>query len=283
MARIAIFDSGVGGLSILDALQQHAAAHHLTHEWVFCSDNAFFPYGTRDPATLTSRVQQVVQALDHACQPDVIVIACNTASTIALQAVREHIDTAVVGVVPAIKPAAALSNTRVIGLLATPATVQRPYTNELIQQFAPDCTVIRVGSSELVQLAEDYLRTGTLDTTILHTVLTPLQTAITQQGLDTVVLACTHFPLLVSALRQQLPNVKHWVDSGEAIARRVDWCLQQKPINTSQSAVHRAWFTRDDSSLPALKPALARYGLERVAILPVPHSRASESSTAQPE
>lgn len=269
MARIAVFDSGVGGLSVLSALQQHAANHSQSHEWIFCSDNAFFPYGTRHPDTLIVRVLRVVQALDHHCHPDIIVIACNTASTIALQALREHLLTPVVGVVPAIKPAAAVSTTRVIGLLATPATVQRAYTNDLIKQFAPDCTVVRVGSSELVQLAEQYLRTGAINTEALQQALLPLHTAATQQGLDTVVLACTHFPLLQEALRQHLPTVKHWIDSGEAIARRVDWCLQQQPVATSSTEGHQALFTLDEPSIQALKPALERHQLNRLSILAV--------------
>jgi glutamate racemase len=271
VARILVFDSGVGGLSILDALQRHNSTTDHAHQWLFCSDNAFFPYGTRQEAELVTRVSTVIAALDLHFQPDVIVIACNTASTVALQTLRTIIKTPVVGVVPAIKPAAAISQSRVIGLLATPGTIQRPYTDQLIRDFAQDCTVLRVGSSELVGMTENYLRTGSIDQTRLKNILAPLQDAITLQTLDTVVLACTHFPLLSESLRSALPDVKHWIDSGEAIARRVDWCLEHamQPRRASTSRQNLAVFTQDDPTLDNLRPALAQYGLNEMQIFPV--------------
>lgn len=272
MARILVFDSGVGGLSILSALQKNLSSHPHSHQWLFCSDNAFFPYGLKQEAELVERVVCVLKQLYAQYQPDVIVIACNTASTVALPAVREQIPIPIVGVVPAIKPAAALSQSRCIGLLATPGTIARPYTQQLIQEFAADCTVIPVGSSELVWMAENYLRTGIVDQPALYNILTPLRNAIIKQQLDTVVLACTHFPLLIDALREQLPEVKYWVDSGEAIARRVAWCLEKRvhddsiTHHTVNLDTHVAIFTRDDGNTDTLQRSLAHFHLNQMVI-----------------
>lgn len=272
MARILVFDSGVGGLSILSALQKNLKPQNGTHEWLFCSDNAYFPYGIRKEAELILRVTDVLTALQNQYRPDIMVLACNTASTIALEAVRRVLRTPVVGVVPAIKPAAALSQSRCIGLLATPGTISRPYTQQLIDEFAADCTIVRLGSSELVLMAEQYLRHGMIDQPGLHRILAPLRDAIAHQQLDTVVLACTHFPLLIDPLHEQLPEVKHWVDSGEAIARRVDWCLEQQDAlpETGPSPAHIALFTRMDNSVKEIERALTYFGLKNPRLLQLP-------------
>lgn len=273
MARILVFDSGVGGLSILRALQRSTELQSESHQWIFCSDNAFFPYGTKKEGELIARVTQVLTALETQYHPDIIVLACNTASTVALDSVRSTLQTPVVGVVPAIKPAAQISQSRSIGLLATPGTISRPYTQQLIDDFAADCHITRVGSSELVWLAEQYLRTGMVDQGELHRILAPLRDAIANHQLDTVVLACTHFPLLIDALHEQLPEVRHWVDSGEAIARRVIWCLQQKqaaqPASDPLPAANIAIFTRLDNSAKELSRALAYFDLNNIAELDV--------------
>ena len=148
--RILVFDSGVGGLSIVHEIQKKLPFAPL----VYASDNAFFPYGTKGEAELIARVDKVLRKIIAAHPIDIIVIACNTASTLTLPHLRNSFTQPVVGVVPAIKPAAAQSKSQVIGLLATPATVARPYTQALIREHAPNAKVISVGSSELVQLAE---------------------------------------------------------------------------------------------------------------------------------
>lgn len=274
MARIVIFDSGVGGLSVLQAMQQHPELQQTNHQWIFCSDNAFFPYGTRSETLLVARVLELLDVLERNYQPDLIVLACNTASTVALAQARAKFSTPIVGVVPAIKPAARISNSKVIGLLATPATIQRPYTQQLIDQFASDCQIVRVGSSALVKMAEQYLRNTPVNHPELYQILSPLREAIRQQHLDTVVLACTHFPLLLDALMEQLPEVTHWIDSGEAIARRVSAVLQElqeqtgssnaSPENNGQQAANLALFTRDDDDIALLQHQLRRLGLHQV-------------------
>jgi glutamate racemase len=273
MARILVFDSGVGGLSILRALQSCEELQQQPQQWIFCSDNAFFPYGTRKEDELRTRVCDVLKAAQDQYHPDIIVLACNTASTIALDAARSALRVPVVGVVPAIKPAAEISQSRCIGLLATPATINRAYTQKLIDDFAADCKVIRIGSSEMVWMAEQQLRSGMIDNTELHRILAPLRDAIAHDQLDTVVLACTHFPLLAEQLHEQLPEVKHWVDSGKAIAQRVAWCLsrqQEAPVVQTPLPHHLALFTRLDSQARELTRALQYFQIQDIRQLDLP-------------
>ena len=153
MSRIVIFDSGVGGLSIY----QEVVKKCPNHDYVFVSDNLAFPYGTKPEAELIERVVSVVKVVEEQYKPDLLVVACNTASTIALPSLRSRFNFPIVGVVPAIKPAAKLTKSKVIGLLATPGTIARSYTQSLIDDFAQDCTVVKVGSSKLVGMAEQKI------------------------------------------------------------------------------------------------------------------------------
>src|SRR3982750_2925762 len=151
---ILFFDSGVGGLSVLAptrALLPNAPI-------VYAADSAGFPYGKRTEADLATRVPALLRRLIERFRPRLAVIACNTASTIALDHVRSALDVPIVGTVPAIKPAAELSRTRVIGVLGTEATVRQPYVDDLASRFASDCPVLRHGSTALVELAEAKLR-----------------------------------------------------------------------------------------------------------------------------
>lgn len=228
---VLFFDSGVGGLSVLQQVRLHSP--HLNLRYVM--DDAAFPYGTKSDDVLTQRVQQVCFSAVQQCSPDILVIACNTASTLALPALRQALDIPVVGVVPAIKPAAQLAQRGHIGLLATPATVERLYINDLIQDFAEHCNVDRLGSSELVQWAEDYLASGQ-PVPQLQAHLQPWFERCPE--MTHVVLGCTHFPLLKPQLQQLWPDI-HWIDSGEAIARRVASLLHQsRKLQKSESEKH---------------------------------------------
>src|SRR3712207_6220192 len=149
-----IFDSGIGGLSVLAPLR----ALLPTAPIVYVADSAGYPYGTKKPAEIEARVPALLGRLAERFDPELVVIACNTASTIALDVVRAALDLPIVGTVPAIKPAAAVSRTRTIGVLGTEATVRQPYVDRLAAEFATDCTVVRHGSAELVDLAEAKLR-----------------------------------------------------------------------------------------------------------------------------
>lgn len=227
-ARVLVFDSGVGGLSVLQEIQQQ----YPSCEFFYGADNAAFPYGTKSEAELIERVDLVLHRLQETTHADIIVVACNTASTIALPRIRERFSQPVVGVVPAIKPAAKLTQTKVIGLLATPGTVNREYTDGLIEQFASHCTIVRVGSNELVHLAEQKLRGETVSPQQLDTIVSDFKQ---YPELDTVVLACTHFPLMKEELQQALPHITHWVDSGKAIARRTGFWLQELGLSHSKT------------------------------------------------
>src|SRR5215213_11683867 len=147
---ILFFDSGVGGLSVLARTRELLPNAPI----VYAADSAGFPYGKRSEAEIATRVPALLGRLVERFQPRLAVIACNTASTIALEHARLALDLPVVGTVPAIKPAAEASKSRVIGVLGTEATVRQPYVDDLAAKFAPDCTIIRHGSPELVELAE---------------------------------------------------------------------------------------------------------------------------------
>lgn len=260
--RILVFDSGVGGLSIFHEIQKKLPFAPL----IYASDNAFFPYGTKGEAELINRVDAVLNKIVTTYPVNIIVIACNTASTLTLPHIRRNFQQTVVGVVPAIKPAAARSKSQVIGLLATPATVARPYTQALIHEHAPNAEMIAVGSSELVQLAEHKLRGDNIIPEQLHAILLPFFSHPRIAEMDTLVLACTHFPLLRNELAAQfLPHVE-LIDSGEAIARRVASLLESHHFN-AQIPEHLAVFTKRSPTLSALSPQLAKFGINHINII----------------
>lgn len=236
MKRVLVFDSGVGGLSVLDAIAASGGA--LTLDYV--ADNAWLPYGLKSDAQLRERVPALLRSLVAQWAPEAVVVACNTASTIALDAVRAELSIPVVGVVPPIKPAAALTQTGTVGLLATPATVRRAYTDDLITQFAVGKNVVRFGSAALVAAAEQKLRTGVSDQAAITEAIDGLFGAPGGDQIDVVALACTHFPLLASELAAAAPRPAVWLDSGEAIARRVTHVLGAEQ---GSARVHRAGFT----------------------------------------
>jgi len=272
-APVLVFDSGVGGLSILQAIAEALPNLPL----VFACDNAAFPYGTKPEAELIERVDTVLHALIDRIRPQLVVIACNTASTVALPHVRKHFDLPFVGVVPAIKPAAQLSRRKRIGILATTATIKRPYLDDLVREFAGDCQVIRVGSSELVQEAEAALRGQPPEPARLRVMLAPFF-ADPATAVDTIVLGCTHFPLLRKELAAAAPEPINWVDSGDAIARRVaslvaetDLVRASHTTNTASTdkPALTAWMTADTPSARALWPALAARGFTDLQFLAV--------------
>lgn len=234
MANILIFDSGVGGLSIAAAIYEHLPSHRI----VFASDNAAYPYGTKKEHELVPRVLEVVRKLIESKPIDIVVIACNTASTVALPELRKQLSIDVVGVVPAIKPAAKNTLNKHIGVLATPATVDRPYTSDLVNSFASGCQIDMLGSSELVDLAEQKLHDGQVSLTQIEAIVEPWLEL--ECKIDTIVLACTHFPLLQPELATVFTDHgRHinWVDSSEGIARRVGFLLAKG--NQTQPSLDR--------------------------------------------
>lgn len=237
--RVLIFDSGVGSLSI------GAAIHDLLPdiELLYVMDHGGFPYGEWDEALLTTHICATINRVLTVHQVDLLVMACNSASTAVLPALRSQISIPVVGVVPAIKPAAALSKSGVIGLLATPGTISRPYTAQLIHDFAGNCTVISVGSRELAPAVENFIWHNEDLDGVLQNVKREFGEHRDFAKMDTIILACTHFPLVQAQLAGLLPNMQ-WVDSGQAIARRVAFLLEElglkrtvKEVVAMQSAI----------------------------------------------
>nr|WP_314443552.1 glutamate racemase [uncultured Sphingomonas sp.] len=219
-APILFFDSGVGGLSVLGPTRALLPMAPI----VYAADDAAFPYGTRSETEIAARVPALLGRLTERFAPRLAVIACNTASTIALPFVRAALDIPVVGTVPAIKPAAEQSRTRVIGVLGTEATVRQPYVDALASAHAADCAVLRHGSAELVELAEAKLGGERIDPALVAAAVAPL----TGQNMDVVVLACTHFPLLADELALALPGVAQ-IDGGPGIARRIAHLTRGQP------------------------------------------------------
>ena len=259
-APILFFDSGVGGLSVLEptlALLPNAPI-------VYAADSAGFPYGKRSEAEIASRVPALLGRLVERFHPRLAVIACNTASTIALDHARSALDLPIVGTVPAIKPAAEVSKTRVIGVLGTEATVRQPYVDDLAAKFASDCTLIRHGSPELVELAEAKLAGEEVSLEAVKAATQPMFDLPAGEKIDTVVLACMHFPLLGEELRQAFTDVTY-VDGGAGIARRIAYLTREQPWPTASSE-GIAVFTSAGTHRP-LEASLARFGLGQILVL----------------
>lgn len=257
-----IFDSGVGGLSVLRPIRALLPQAPI----VYAADSAGFPYGTKSEAEIAARVPALLGRLAERFDPALIVIACNTASTIALDAVRAALDLGVVGTVPAIKPAALASKTRAIGVLGTDATVRQPYVDRLSAEFAWDCTVVRHGSAELVEIAEAKLRGEAANSDRAGAILGAMLAKPGGERIDTIVLACTHFPLLADELTAAAPRPIAFVDGGEGIARRAAWLTRDLDWSGARSE-DVAIFTGEPVFARRYAPGLAGFGLNRIETL----------------
>ncbi len=237
-----------------------------TAPFVYVADSAGFPYGTKSEAEIAARVPALLGRLVERYRPRLVVIACNTASTIALSVVRSALDVPVVGTVPAIKPAALASKSRVIGVLGTDATVRQPYVDRLSAEFARDCAVICHGSAELVMLAEAKMRGVPVRPDAVASAVAGMYAQPGGDGIDTVVLACTHFPLLHDELTAAAPQRVDFVDGSSGIARRVDHLTRNQSWPAS-APPGIAVFTRVDSHVRALGPALTARGFDQIVAL----------------
>ncbi len=215
--RILLFDSGMGGLTVARAVARQMPDAHL----VYAADNAAFPYGAWDERDLMNRINTVIRTLINRAKPDIVVIACNTASTIALVDLRRDFGTPFVGTVPAIKPAAAQTKSGIIGVLATPGTAKREYTQALIHTYAMHRHVILYGAPRLAELAECKLRGQAIDMQVLKHEIAPVFRIIDGQKTDVVVLGCTHYPLIAEEIASVAPWPVAYIDPSAAIARRV--------------------------------------------------------------
>jgi glutamate racemase len=254
---ILVFDSGLGGLTVY----REIVAARPGADFVYVADDAAFPYGALDEAALVTRVTGLIERLIEQYRPDLAVIACNTASTIALPELRRRFAVPFVGTVPAIKPACAGSVTRRVSVLGTEATVAREYTRALIRDFGQDCRVTLVGSPRLAAYAEAELAGTPVDDAAIDAELAPCFVADGgsedfDTRTDTVVLACTHYPLLIERLQRLAPWRVTFLDPAPAIARRVVE-LMGPPGEPPRTGSTRAIFT----SGHAPKAALARFGI----------------------
>ncbi|MGE5159639.1 MAG: glutamate racemase [Gemmatimonas sp.] len=217
---ILVFDSGLGGLTVL---REIVAARPDAH-YVYVADDAFFPYGQHSEEEIIGRVVPLIGELISKHAPDLVVIACNTASTLVLSHLRAAYSLPFVGTVPAIKPACAKSKTRRVSVLGTKGTVQREYTRALIRDFGSGCEVTLVGSPELASLAEAALSGREVSDAAIAREIAPCFVGDANDPAartDTVVLACTHYPLLLDRLVKLAPWKVDWIDPAPAIARRV--------------------------------------------------------------
>ncbi|MDR0806673.1 MAG: glutamate racemase [Enterobacteriaceae bacterium] len=262
MPTALVFDSGVGGLSVYQEIRQLLPDLSV----IYAFDNAGFPYGEKSEQVIAERVVKLVREICRRHHIDIIVIACNTASLVSLPALRENFDIPVVGVVPAIKPAAALSRNGIVGLLATKVTVSRPYTHELISKFAHGCQIELMGSSRLVELAEEKLHGNPVKAEELKQILAPWLN--TDKAPDTIVLGCTHFPLLKEELAAVLPEETLLVDSGAAVARRVASLLAELANDNCQKqdkSANIAICSKINDETEKLLPVLRQFGFESLS------------------
>lgn len=259
-APLLLFDSGVGGLSVLAEVRKALPDLPL----IYVADNGGLPYGSKTEAEVAARVCGLLGRMSERYRPRLICIACNTASTIALGMVRDVLEVPIVGTVPAIKPAAELTCSGTIGLLGTAATIRQPYVDRLEAEFAHGKRLLRAAAPELVFAAETKLRGETVDPAVYTRAAAALRDQPGGEAIDTVVLACTHFPLLETELAAAFGPGVRFVHGAAGIARRIAALVAGQPC--ARSAADLALFTRGGAELEALAPALRRYGLERVEV-----------------
>lgn len=253
--KILIFDSGVGGLTVY----REVAKARPDAAYLYLADDAGFPYGDQPETMLIARIIDVVgrAIADH--KPDLVVVACNTASTLALAELRARFAAPFVGTVPAIKPACAQSKTKRISVLGTQATVSREYTRALIREFAAGCEVALVGSAHLASYAEAELAGKPVGDAAIKDEIAGCFAEADGRRTDTVVLACTHYPLLLERFKTNAPWPVDWLDPAPAIARRVADLMRDRPA-VAPPAAPKIVFTSGRAPSPALAAALRGYG-----------------------
>ncbi len=257
---ILFFDSGVGGFSVYSEVKKLLPTHH----YLYCFDNAGFPYSEKSEQEIIERTLRICQRIDRDYPLDLIVIACNTASTVVLPILRQHFDCPIVGTVPAIKPAAEISQTKHIGLLATKGTVKRPYVDDLISNYASHCQVEKLGSTRLAEIAEQKLHGDAVDLVALNNELKPWQK---MADLDTLILGCTHFPLIRQEIQDCLPQVKYFMDPGKAIAQRVQHLLADIEVRSKIHKKNYIFCTRKGVSEQHFQSALQLWGFDELSEL----------------
>ena len=256
--RALVFDSGLGGLSVLAEIRRLRPDVEI----VYAADDAAFPYGRLGEAELVARVETVMARLIGETAPDIVVVACSTASTLALPPLRAaYPQLPFVGTVPAIKPAAAASRSGLISVLATRGTVARDYTHALVRDHAAGCEVTLVGSPALAIIAERVMRGEAVDDAEIEREIAPCFVERDGRRTDQIVLACTHFPLILGEIKRLSPWAVGFVDPAEAIARRLDALIGPASPDAPKAREGAAIFTSGDEPEPALQKTLRLYGL----------------------
>jgi glutamate racemase len=261
---ILLFDSGIGGLSVLGKLQAAIPNAPI----IYAADYAGLPYGEKSEIEVATRVCAFLGRLSERHQPRLIVIACNTASTIALAHARAVLGVPIVGTVPAIKPASEVTKTGVFGLLGTKATIRQPYTDRLEAEFAGGMTMLRCAAPELVHAAEAKLRGEVPDPQIFRDCMNGLITQSGSDQLDTMVLGCTHFPLVQDELAEAAASLGHrhdiqFVDGSDGISRRILYLTEGQPWPDRPSG-GTFITTGDVEQMERYRPALSHYGLLQI-------------------
>lgn len=257
-APILLFDSGVGGLTVLAELRKALPQAPV----IYAADMAGLPYGEKSEAEIAARVAGLLGRMAERFEPRLICIACNTASTIALGMVRDVLETPIVGTVPAIKPAAALTDTGVFGLLGTEATMRQKYVDDLEHEFAVGKRLLRHGANGLVPLAEAKLRGERVRVDDVAKAAKGLVLQAHGGEIDTIVLACTHFPLLEEELREAFGRGMRFVHGAQGIARRIAALTKGQAF--ARSGPDRAFTTGDLIEFQRLSPAFAEHGITRL-------------------
>jgi glutamate racemase len=252
---VLVFDSGLGGLTVYREL----AKARPDAEFVYFADDAFFPYGFHGETELVARVTAVMGKLISVHHPDLVVVACNTASTLVLPRLRSAYAVPFIGTVPAIKPACASSISRLVSVLGTQATVDREYTKSLIRDFANGCEVTLVGATRLAAFAEDELHGAPVEDRSIASEMGPCFVERDGRRTDTVVLACTHYPLLLDRLERSAPWPVNFIDPAPAIARRLIELIGPPKETSPPSA--RIHFSSGRAISPSLAAALAKFGI----------------------
>ncbi|MDY8109704.1 glutamate racemase [Fulvimarina sp. 2208YS6-2-32] len=242
-APILVFDSGVGGLTVL----REARVLMPDRRFVYVADDAGFPYGNWEEEALKDRLVALFGALIDTHAPLACVIACNTASTLALDVLRQNYPSMrFVGTVPAIKPAAERTRSGLVSVLATPGTVKRQYTQDLIRAWGARCEVTLHGSVALAGLAEQYMRGGFIDESAVLAEIRPCFIEKGERRTDIIVLACTHYPFLANRMRKTAPWPVDWLDPAEAIARQVARVVADSGNRSMSGDFDPAVFTSGD-------------------------------------
>ena len=255
---ILVFDSGLGGLTVY----REVVKARPDAAFVYVADDAFFPYGHHSETAIVARVVPLVGELIAAHAPDLVVIACNTASTLVMAELRAAYQVPFVGTVPAIKPACAASKSRRVSVLGTRGTVRREYTRGLIRDFAQGCDVTLVGSADLASLAEAAFKGEAIADADIAAEIAPCFVD-GETRTDTVVLACTHYPLLMERFAALAPWPVDWIDPAPAIARRSADLIRTLPRGRAAPAA-RFLLTSGAAPAPALARALVPYFGEAV-------------------